>query len=218
MGKQTIVAVDSIDMQMEAGEYVALMGPSGAGKSTLLYLLGGLDRPSKGTICVDGQDITRLGERELAAYRNREIGFIFQDFNLQEHLNVIENVELPLKFRGTARKEREKIALPLIERVGLGHRIQHKPSELSGGERQRVAVARALCGNPRMLLADEPTGNLDSKTGAEIVALLCELNRNGITIVVVTHNQGVAQTAHNVYTIQDGKISRRQPAMTPGKD
>jgi putative ABC transport system ATP-binding protein len=206
MGEQTIVAVDHINLEVEAGEYIAFMGPSGAGKSTLLYLLGGLDRPSQGKICVAGKEITKLSERELARYRNQNVAFIFQDFNLQDHLNVLENIVLPLKFREVAKREREKIAMSLIERLGLSQRLRHKPSELSGGERQRVAVARALCGSPQLLLADEPTGNLDSKTGAEIVSLLSDLNKNGITILVVTHNHSVAQTAQKIYTIQDGKI------------
>ena len=217
MGAATILAVNQVNLRVEVGEYLAFMGPSGAGKSTLLYLLGGLDRPSSGSIRVQGAEITSMSATELAQYRNQTVGFIFQDFCLQEHLNVLENVELPLKFRGVPRRERDQICRDFITRVGLSQRLTHKPGELSGGERQRVAIARALSSGPKMLLADEPTGNLDSKTGSEIVNLLVELNRQNITMMVVTHNQAVAATAHKIYRIQDGRIETAKGTHDAGK-
>lgn len=206
MGKDQVLAVDHVNLDVEEGDFIALMGPSGSGKSSLLYLLGGLDRPTQGAILVGGADITRLSERALAEYRNKTVGFVFQDFYLQEHLDILENIELPLKFRGVNRGERQRQARILIERVGLTGRISHRPAELSGGERQRVAIARALSASPKLLLADEPTGNLDSKTGLDIVHLLVELNHTGITMMVVTHNPEVAQHARKIFTIQDGRI------------
>ncbi|MDQ3930928.1 MAG: ABC transporter ATP-binding protein, partial [Chloroflexota bacterium] len=189
-----------------AGEAVALVGPSGSGKSTLLNLIGGLDRPTSGEIWVDGENIARASAKRLVEHRRTRIGFIFQSFNLLAHRTALENVEVPLMLAGLARKERQARARELLTRVGLGARTEHRPSQLSGGEQQRVAIARALANRPSILLADEPTGNLDSATGAEVMSLLRELKSGGLTIVLVTHDMTVASYMDRIVRLRDGKI------------
>jgi putative ABC transport system ATP-binding protein len=207
LGGGTVGALRGIDLTIRRGDVVALTGPSGSGKSTLLNLLGGLDRPTAGTVRVAGLDLGRASERQLTAYRRQVVGFVFQSFNLLPRLRAIENVELPLLWSGVRSTERRRRALALLERVQLGHRLHHLPSELSGGEQQRVAIARALAADPQVLLADEPTGNLDTATGREILALLRELNRERtLTIVIVTHDPEVAAVAHRQVRLRDGQI------------
>src|SRR5262249_5758031 len=189
------------------GESLAILGPSGSGKSTLMHLLGGLDTPTSGTIEVDGSKLGELDETSLARYRNEKVGFVFQSFHLQPHLTAEENVELPLKLRGVLKRERREAARARLAEVGLSDRADHRPTELSGGQRQRVSIARALAGSPRLLLADEPTGNLDTKTGSEIVELFLRLNREkGLTVVVVTHNPDLAKLMGRSIALRDGKI------------
>jgi len=207
LGANIIHALDSTSLTIKDGDFVAIVGPSGSGKSTLLHLIGGLDRPDKGSVIVDGIEINHQKDTALAEYRNRTIGFVFQTFNLLPMYTALENAALPLIFSDLDRKVREKRASVVLEKIGLGKRLNHKPSELSGGESQRVAIARALINNPKMILADEPTGNLDSKTGAEIISIFKDLSKNdGITIVMVTHNQKDASAAQRKYEILDGKI------------
>ncbi|GIW05836.1 MAG: macrolide ABC transporter ATP-binding protein [Dehalococcoidia bacterium] len=207
LGGGPVGALRGVDLTIGRGELVALTGPSGSGKSTLLNLLGGLDRPTSGTVRVAGLDLGRASERELTIHRRRVVGFIFQSFNLLPRLRAVENVELPLVWSGVGAAERRRRAIALLERVRLGHRLEHLPSELSGGEQQRVAIARALINNPALLLADEPTGNLDSATGREILTLLTELNRErGLTIVLVTHDPEVAAIAGRRVRLRDGRI------------
>ncbi|MCS6800928.1 MAG: ABC transporter ATP-binding protein [Dehalococcoidia bacterium] len=207
LGGSTVGALRGVDLTIRRGELIALTGPSGSGKSTLLNLLGGLDRPTAGTVRVAGVDLGRASERELTQHRRRVVGFVFQSFNLLPRLRAVENVELPLVWSGVSPSERRQRAIALLERVRLGHRLHHLPAELSGGEQQRVAIARALVGNPELLLADEPTGNLDSATGREILALLTELNRERtLTIVIVTHDPEVAAIAQRQVRLRDGRI------------
>ncbi|MFN8532732.1 MAG: ABC transporter ATP-binding protein [Dehalococcoidia bacterium] len=207
LGGGPVGALRGIDLTIDPGELVALTGPSGSGKSTLLNLLGGLDRPTSGTVRVAGVDLGRATEKQLTAHRRQVVGFIFQSFNLLPRLRAIENVELPLVWSGVPAAVRRERAVALLERVRLGHRLDHLPSELSGGEQQRVAIARALVGEPSLLLADEPTGNLDSATGQEILALLTTLNReHGLTIVLVTHDPEVAAVAGRQVRLRDGRI------------
>lgn len=207
MGDQVVHALDGIDVEVEADEFVGIMGPSGSGKSTLLYLLGGLDRPTAGQILVRGQDITRLDENVLAEYRRREVGFIFQSFHLIPTMTALQNVEFPMIFAQVPLAERESRATDLLARVGLADRMDHKPTELSGGQQQRVAVARALVNDPAIILADEPTGNLDTKTGAEIMDLLCDLNRDeGRTIIVVSHDPRVTDYTTMTMNLLDGRM------------
>jgi putative ABC transport system ATP-binding protein len=207
MGDQTVHALDGITAAVASGEFLAIMGPSGSGKSTLLYLLGGLDRPTEGQIRVRDQEITGLDENALARYRQREVGFIFHSFHLVPTMTALQNVEFPMVFASVAPKERHARAAALLERVGLGDRMTHKPTELSGGQQQRVAVARALVNDPTIILADEPTGNLDSKTGGEIMALLNRLNREeGRTIIVVSHDPTVAQYTTSTLHLLDGRL------------
>jgi putative ABC transport system ATP-binding protein len=195
-----------VDLSIEDGEAVALVGPSGSGKSTLLNLLGGLDSPSSGEIWVDGENLAQASPKRLVAHRRERIGFVFQSFNLLQHRTAIENVEVPLMIAGIDRAQRRKQALALLERVGLGARTDHRPNQLSGGEQQRVAIARALANHPKILLADEPTGNLDSATGSEVMALLRELNAAGLTMILVTHDMAVASYADRIVRLRDGKI------------
>lgn len=207
IGDETVKAVDSVNLAIESGEFIAIVGPSGSGKSTLLHLIGGLDSPTRGSVFADSLDLSSLSEKEKAGYRNEKVGFVFQDFNLQEHLTARENVELPLKIRGTPPRIRRAKSDSLLEAVNLLHRAKHKPTQLSGGEKQRVAIARARAGDPKIILADEPTGNLDSRTGEEVVALLSKVCRErGVTVIVATHDVNIANLADRVIHIRDGRI------------
>src|SRR5215467_1262040 len=207
MGDQTIHAVSGVDIEIKKGEYVAIMGPSGSGKSTLMNLIGCLDSPSAGQYWLAGRLVSELDDDELAYIRNKEIGFVFQTFNLLPRATALHNVELPLIYNGTPAEERLEKAKQALARVELTDRMHHKPNELSGGQRQRVAIARALVNSPSIVLADEPTGNLDSRTGEEIMALFANLHSEGNTIILVTHEHDIAQHAHRSIFIRDGKIA-----------
>ncbi len=206
MGDQEIHALDRVSVEIDKGEFVAVMGPSGSGKSTFMNVLGCLDRPTSGVYFLDGKNIAELGGDELAVVRNRNIGFVFQQFNLLPRTPAIENVELPLVYAGASKKEREEKARRMLERVGLGERTHHHPAQLSGGQQQRVAIARALVTEPLLILADEPTGALDSKTSLEIMALLQALNRQGMTVVLVTHEPDIARFAGRILGFRDGQV------------
>jgi putative ABC transport system ATP-binding protein len=208
MGDEEIHALRGVTISIDRGEYVAIMGPSGSGKSTLMNLIGCLDTPSKGSYVLNGQEVARMDDNELARIRNEEIGFVFQTFNLLPRATALRNVELPLVYAGVAAAEREKRARGALEKVELTSRMTHRPNELSGGQRQRVAIARALVNNPSILLADEPTGNLDSKTGAEIMNLFERLHQSGNTIVLVTHEADVAAYAHRTIHLRDGQVEQ----------
>ena len=208
LGKTIVHALRGLDLEIERGEIVAIMGPSGSGKSTLMHILGALDRPTDGQAAVDGTDIRTLREPQLVTLRGQRIGFVFQTFNLIQTLTAVRNVELPMIFQGVQRSERHARARRLLERVGLGDRIRHKPNELSGGERQRVAIARALANDPEIILADEPTGNLDTETGESILSLLKDLNANeGKTIILVTHDPDAAAIAGRIVRLRDGCVA-----------
>ena len=207
MGAEQVHALRGVDLEIHKGEYVAIMGPSGSGKSTLMNLIGCLDSPSSGRYWLAGRLVSELDDDELAYIRNKEIGFVFQTFNLLPRATALHNVELPLIYSGTPAEERIERAKEALEKVDLGPRMNHKPNELSGGQRQRVAIARALVNHPSIVLADEPTGNLDSKTGEEIMNLFAHLHRQGNTIILVTHEMDIAQHAHRVIFIRDGKIA-----------
>jgi putative ABC transport system ATP-binding protein len=208
MGEETINALAGVTLEISPGEFVSIVGPSGSGKSTLLHIIGGLDSPTKGNIIVDGQDLSKASDSELSSYRNRKVGFVFQTFNLQPTYNALENVALPLVFAKVPLKKRNQIAREALDTVGLGDRVRHKPSELSGGERQRVGIARALVNTPRILLADEPTGNLDSKARERIMELLTRLNKErGLTLVLVTHDLESAKNADRMLQMHDGKLT-----------
>ena len=211
MGDQTINAVSGMDIEIHRGEYVAIMGPSGSGKSTLMNLIGCLDTPSKGQYYINGHLVSDLSDDELARIRNKEIGFVFQTFNLLPRATALHNVELPLIYSGTPHDQRIERAKKTLTEVDLAQRMDHKPNELSGGQRQRVAIARALVNNPSILLADEPTGNLDSATGVEIMALFERLHQRGNTIVLVTHEHDIALHAHRIIHVRDGKVEKDEP-------
>jgi putative ABC transport system ATP-binding protein len=206
MGSEEIHALRGITLEIERGEYVAIMGPSGSGKSTLMNLIGCLDTPTKGSYLLNGKQVSQMNDNELARIRNEEIGFVFQTFNLLPRATALHNVELPLVYAGVNSKDRQDRAKVALQKVELGERMSHRPNELSGGQRQRVAIARALVNNPSILLADEPTGNLDSKTGQEIMALFERLHKNGNTIVLVTHEADVASYAYRTIHIRDGRV------------
>ncbi len=208
MGSEEIHALRGVSIGIERGEYVAIMGPSGSGKSTLMNLIGCLDTPSKGSYLLNGKQVSQMNDNELARIRNEEIGFVFQTFNLLPRATALQNVELPLVYGGVQGKERGQRAKAALEKVELGSRMGHRPNELSGGQRQRVAIARALVNNPSILLADEPTGNLDSKTGTEIMALFARLHEAGNTIVLVTHEADIAAFAHRTIHLRDGKVEK----------
>jgi putative ABC transport system ATP-binding protein len=206
MGEEEFKALDGVDLEIQRNEYVALIGPSGSGKSTLMNLLGCLYTPSEGKYVLNGRDTSTMDDNDLAKVRNQEIGFIFQSFHLLPRMTVLQNVMQPLVYRGIPKAERVKMASEALDKVGLSHRMGHRPNQLSGGQRQRVAVARALVGKPSILLADEPTGNLDSKTSAEIMALFDELHQQGQTVIVVTHEPDIAAHCHRTLRVSDGKI------------
>jgi putative ABC transport system ATP-binding protein len=208
MGSEEIHALRGVSMEIERGEYVAIMGPSGSGKSTLMNLIGCLDTPSKGSYLLNSKQVSQMNDNELAQIRNEEIGFVFQTFNLLPRASALQNVELPLIYGGVAARERHERAKLALDKVELTSRMTHRPNELSGGQRQRVAIARALVNNPSILLADEPTGNLDSKTGAEIMALFSRLHESGNTIVLVTHEADIAAFAHRTIHLRDGQIEK----------
>ena len=210
MGTEEVHALRGVSMAIERGEYVAIMGPSGSGKSTLMNLIGCLDTPTKGTYLLNGKQVSQMNDDELARIRNEEIGFVFQTFNLLPRASSLHNVELPLIYAGLGSRERKERAAHALDRVGLSDRMEHKPNELSGGQRQRVAIARALVNNPSILLADEPTGNLDSSTSSEIMAVFRELHRQGQTVVMVTHEHDIAAHAARVVTLRDGLVATDQ--------
>jgi putative ABC transport system ATP-binding protein len=206
LGEQIVYALNGVNLNIERCEYTALMGPSGSGKSTLMNIIGCLDSPTEGTFFLNNKEVSKMSDSALSEVRNTEIGFVFQTFNLLNRLNAIENVSLPLVYAGIPKKEREERAKEVLDKVGLGDRMSHKPNELSGGQRQRVAVARALINNPSILLADEPTGNLDTQTSHEIMALFEEIHSAGNTIVLVTHEEDIAQHAKRIIRLRDGVV------------
>ena len=206
MGSEVIQAIQSISILVNKGEYVAFMGPSGSGKSTFMNIVGCLDTPSTGKYILNGKDVSNMSDNELAEVRNKEIGFVFQTFNLLPRMSSLENVALPLIYAGYNKSQRDEKAMKVLENVGLGNRAKHKPNELSGGQRQRVAIARALVNDPSIILADEPTGNLDSKTSHEIMDLFEDLYRKGNTIIMVTHEEDIANYAHRIVRLKDGLV------------
>jgi putative ABC transport system ATP-binding protein len=210
MGEVNITVLSGISLKVQSGELIAIMGPSGSGKSTLMNIIGCLDRPTSGTYHFESREISTLSNDELAAVRNGKIGFVFQTFNLLPRFSALKNVEVPLIYSGVPARLRSEKAMPMLEKVGLADRMTHKPTELSGGQQQRVAIARALVNNPPLLLADEPTGNLDSRSGAEILDILTGLNRQGVTIMIVTHDKDVAARCKRIINLKDGEIINDQ--------
>lgn len=206
MGKETVVALNNVSLNIDKGEFVAIVGPSGSGKSTIMHIIGGLDSPTEGHVYFDNKDISKYKDKEKAKFRNSEIGFVFQAFNLENTQTALENVMMPLIFSGSSKKNRKSKAGKALELVELGHLKNHKPNEMSGGQRQRVSIARALVNDPKIIFADEPTGNLDSKTGENIMNLFKNLNNQGYTIIMVTHNMEEAEKAKRVVRIKDGNI------------
>ena len=220
MGDSIVRALAGVNLTVEEGEFTAIMGPSGSGKSTLMNILGCLDRPTSGSYKLDGAEVATLGDDELAVTRNKKIGFVFQNFNLLSRMSALNNVALPMVYAGIPNKERQVRARKGLEMVGLGSRVHHKPNELSGGQRQRVAIARALVNEPSIILADEPTGNLDSKSGDEIMEIFCELNQQGKTVILVTHEPEIAAYTRRTVTFRDGLIvsdERREESRCSGK-
>ncbi len=207
-GENEVRALDGVNLTIERGEFVAIIGQSGSGKSTLMNILGCLDVPSKGTYILNGEDVSGLSDDALSDIRNKEIGFIFQGFNLIANLTAQENVELPLIYRGVSKKERQALSKTALEKVGLSHRMDHRPNQMSGGQQQRVAIARAIAQAPPVILADEPTGNLDSASSEEIIHILKELHKDNRTVILITHDNDIAAQAHRVIRIKDGKIER----------
>lgn len=208
IGEETINALARVDIEITRGEFTAFVGPSGSGKSTLLHIIGGLDNPTSGKVTVDGQDLGKASDGELSAYRNKNVGFVFQSFNLHPTYNALENVAIPCIFTRLSTAKRLKLAKEALEAVGLAGRAKHRPNQLSGGERQRVSIARALVNNPKMIIADEPTGNLDSKTGSRIMELLLKLNRErGITLLIATHDVNLTKHAGRIIILRDGEIA-----------
>ena len=215
MGSLQVFALNGVDIEINSNEYVALMGPSGSGKSTLMNLLGCLDSPTEGAYILNGTDVSDMTDGELASVRNKQIGFVFQTFNLLPRMTALENVALPLVYSGYSRRQREEKAEDVLISVGLGDRMDHKPNELSGGQRQRVAIARALVNDPALILADEPTGNLDTKTSVEIMSIFNEIHRKGNTIVLVTHEPDIAEHAHRIIRLRDGKVESDELNPSP---
>lgn len=206
MGKEKVIALDNVNLTIKEGEFAAIVGPSGSGKSTLMHLVGGLDTPTSGSIFIDGKDISKLKDKDMSKYRNKSVGFVFQSFNLENTQTALENVMMPLIFSGIDKRKRKVKAEKALEMVGLKDKIKNKPTELSGGQRQRVSIARALVNEPRIIFADEPTGNLDSKNGQLIMNLLSDLNKKGYTVIMVTHNMEEAKRARRIISIKDGKV------------
>ncbi len=217
LGNEIVYVLKGIDLKINKGEYVALMGPSGSGKSTLMNLLGCLDTPTSGTYILNGKDVSQMRDDELAEIRNKEIGFVFQTFNLLPRTTALDNVALPMIYAGYSKSERNKRATEVLQQVNLADRMDHQPNQLSGGQRQRVAVARALVNRPSIILADEPTGNLDSKTSEEIMALLEEIHKNGNTIIVVTHEEEIAAHAKRIIRMRDGMIESDTSLKVEGR-
>lgn len=217
VGSELIKAIKKIDLSIAQNEFVALMGQSGSGKSTLMNILGCLDTPTNGAYTLNKHQVSKLRDNELAEIRNKEIGFVFQTFNLLPRSTALENVMLPLVYAGISKEDREKRALEALEKVGLSDRVNHRPNELSGGQRQRVAVARALVNNPSIILADEPTGNLDSATSIEIMALFQDIHKNGNTVIIVTHEEDIAQYAHRIVRLKDGEVESDELNQNPTK-
>jgi putative ABC transport system ATP-binding protein len=209
LGGENVKALDGINLTIQEGEFLAIVGPSGSGKSTLMHVIGGIDKLDSGVLSFEGKEINEMNDRELSMYRNQTVGFVFQTFNLQPNLTALENVELPLVFSGTTGSSRRKRAVEALKKVGLGERLDHKPGELSGGQRQRVSIARALVNEPRIIVADEPTGNLDSKTGNEIIKLMEKVSEDSeITLLVVTHDDRIAKRADRIIHILDGRLEK----------
>ena len=215
MGDTTVIAANKINFKIYKGEFISIVGQSGSGKSTCMNIIGCLDVPTEGTYLLDGRDVGSMNKDELAAIRNEKLGFIFQQYNLLPKLNLLENVEVPLMYAGMKKEERHMLAKQSLEKVGLGDKIRHLPNQLSGGQQQRVSIARALAGNPSVILADEPTGALDSKTGREVLKMLQALHKEGNTVVLITHDNGIAATAQRVIRLDDGKVVYDGPATVP---